>query len=136
MRKDKQVNENRVASRFDHKITVIIRGMDEKDELKSLLDRDKKEKKAFTLNFSLSGMRLEGGKTFKVGEKLNLDIMLPGLAKMIKVVAEVVWSNEKAAGIHFLSMKEGNMNALKAYLDEVAINNKQKKSFFSQWLHF
>ncbi len=136
MGKSFKENNKRAASRLDAQISVIIREMDSEDEIERLLDRDKKEIKGDTLNISLSGMSLVGCKTLKVGEKLNLDIMLPGSTEIIRAIAEVVRLNEKGAGIHFLAMKEGNRNALKTYLDEVAAKNDQKKGFFSRWLHF
>ncbi len=131
----KQIDK-RVASRLDTQISVIIREMDGEDEIERLLDRDKKEIKTDTLNISLSGMSLVGCKTLKVGEKLNLDIMLPGTTVIIRAIAEVVRSNEKGAGIHFLAMKKGGMKTLKTYLDDVASKSNQKKGLFSRWLHF
>lgn len=118
-------SEKRVDPRFAVRIPIIFRAMDDKDEIKSLLDRDKKEKKAHTLNISLSGMCLVTGKALTVGNVLSLDIMLPGSTRILRAIAEVVWSNETGGGIRFLSMKEGDMQSFKTYLDEVASRSNQ-----------
>ncbi len=113
-------NEKRVDPRFAVRIPILFREMDNKDEIRSLLDPYKKERKAHTVNVSISGMCLVAGMALKIGTVLSLEILLPGSMKMLKAVAEVVWSKEASAGIRFLAMKENDMVSFKAYLDEVS----------------
>jgi hypothetical protein len=55
-----------------------------------------------------------------VGSILRLDISLPIKSSMISAFAEVVWANETGAGLHFLAMKEDDVETLKGYLTQTS----------------
>jgi hypothetical protein len=52
----------------------------------------------------------------KLDSLLSLKITLPARTEVISAFAEVVWSNEKGAGLRFLAIKEQDINALAEHL--------------------
>ncbi len=109
------LNERRVDPRFDIKIPIIFKVLDHPKAM-NIHDRGRKEIHHPTLNVSLGGMYIVAGHELEEGNILSFDIAVPGLAKKLKAMAEVVWSNEMGGGIRFLSMKDGDLNAFKTYL--------------------
>jgi c-di-GMP-binding flagellar brake protein YcgR len=114
------LKERRVYPRISVKVPVVYWLLEDLDEIKSILERKEKEKKRSTLNISLGGMCLLADEPLKDGNILSLEIDVPDAPKKMKAIAEVVWSNETGGGIHFLTMNDEDMNALKDYLDKLS----------------
>lgn len=112
--------EKRVDPRISIKIPVIFRVIDDQEEIETLFERKRKEKHTHTLNISLGGMSIVAGEALKDQSILSLDILISGSEKILKAIAEVVWSNEMGGGIRFLTMNEDDIETLKDYLDKAA----------------
>lgn len=112
--------EKRVYPRFYINIPVKYRVIEEQKELDTVFDRKKNERATNTMDVSLGGLYIVPEKTLKVGTILRLDISLPDNAPPISTFSEVVWSNDEGAGIHFMVLKENDLELLKRYLDKIS----------------
>ena len=108
--------ENRLHPRISVKIPVKYRIIEDQKELESVFERKKKEMTTKTVDVSLGGLYIVADQSLNIGSILRLDITVPGKTTMVSAFAEVVWSNETGGGLHFLAMKEEDVEFLKTYL--------------------
>ena len=112
--------EKRVHPRVSVKIPVKYRIIEDQQELETVFERKKKEQNTRTMDVSLGGLYIVADQILNIGSILRLDVSLPEKTSLISAFAEVVWANETGAGLHFLAMKEEDVEALKAYLAKVS----------------
>jgi c-di-GMP-binding flagellar brake protein YcgR len=114
------LKERRVYPRISVKIPIVFRVLDDKAEIKSILDLRKKEKHGHTMDVSLGGLCVMSEQPVQTGNVLRLDISIPDTSKSLKAMAEVVWANDTGGGIRFLAMDEADIETLKSYLSKAA----------------
>ena len=112
--------EKRIHPRVSVKIPVKYRVIEDQKELESVFERKKKEQTTRTVDMSLGGLYIVAEQNLRVGSILRLDISVPGKSSLVSAFAEVVWSNETGGGLHFLAMKEEDVEILKSYLGNVS----------------
>lgn len=112
--------EKRVHPRISVKIPIKYRLIEDQKELETVFERKKKEQTTRTMDVSLGGLYIVAEQLLNIGSILRLDISLPGSTSLISAFAEVVWSNETGGGLHFLAMKEDDVESLKNYLSQVS----------------
>lgn len=112
--------EKRVHPRVSVKIPVKYRVIEDQKELETVFERRKKEQTTRTMDMSLGGLYIVAETILNIGSILRLDISLPEKTSLISAFAEVVWSNETGAGLHFLAMKEDDVENLKNYLSKAS----------------
>lgn len=112
--------ERRVHPRVSVKIPVKYRVIEDQGELATVFERKKKEQTTRTMDVSLGGLYLVADQLLNIGSILRLDISLPEKTSLISAFAEVVWSNETGGGLHFLAMKEEDVESLKGYLSKAS----------------
>jgi c-di-GMP-binding flagellar brake protein YcgR len=110
--------EKRVHPRVSVKIPVKYRVIEDQKEIETVFERKKREQSSQTMDVSLGGLYLVADQVLNVGSILRLDITLPQNSHLISAFAEVVWSNETGGGLHFLAMKEEDVDSLKNYLSQ------------------
>ncbi len=110
--------EKRIHPRVSIKIPVKYRLIEDQKELDSVFERRKREQTSNTMDVSLGGLYIVAEQILKVGSILRLDISLPNRPALISAFAEVVWANETGGGLHFLAMREEDMEFLKAHLNK------------------
>ncbi len=108
--------EKRIHPRISIKIPVKYRIIEDQKELETVFERKKKEQTTKTMDVSLGGLYIVAEQILNVGSILRLDISLPEKSTLISAFAEVVWANETGGGLHFLAMKEDDVEFLKNYL--------------------
>jgi c-di-GMP-binding flagellar brake protein YcgR len=108
--------EKRIHPRVSVKIPLKYRVIEDQKELETVFERKKKEQTTRTMDVSLGGLYIVADQILNVGSILRLDISLPEKSVFISAFAEVVWSNETGGGLHFLAMKEDDVEFLKNYL--------------------
>ena len=108
--------EKRIHPRVSIKIPVKYRLIEDQKELDSVFERRKREQSSSTMDVSLGGLYIVAEQILKVGSILRLDISVPNRPSLISAFAEVVWANETGGGLHFLAMREDDVESLKAYL--------------------
>ena len=112
--------EKRVHPRVSVKIPVKYRVIEDQKELETVFERRKKEQTTRTMDMSLGGLYIVADSVLNIGSILRLDISLPEKTSLISAFAEVVWANETGAGLHFLAMKEDDVENLKYYLGKTS----------------
>jgi c-di-GMP-binding flagellar brake protein YcgR len=112
--------EKRIHPRVSVKIPVKYRVIEDQKEIDSVFERRKKEQTTKTMDVSLGGLYIVADTVLNIGSILRLDISIPAKAAIISAFAEVVWANETGGGLHFLAMKEEDVDALKNYLGSVS----------------
>jgi hypothetical protein len=115
MAESKSFLEKRVHSRIPVKIPVQYRQVEDPKELEALRGRT-----ALAKDLSLEGMFVKTDKQVKVGDVFRMDISVPEKSKQLFAFAEVVWFNEKGAGIRLMLMEEEDREALKGYMERAA----------------
>ncbi|HTC21310.1 MAG TPA: PilZ domain-containing protein [bacterium] len=108
--------EKRIHPRVSIKIPVKFRVIEDQKELETVFERKKKEQTTRTMDVSLGGLYIVADQILNVGSILRLDVSLPEKSSLISAFAEVVWANETGGGLHFLAMKEDDVEFLKNYL--------------------
>jgi c-di-GMP-binding flagellar brake protein YcgR len=108
--------EKRIHPRVSVKIPVKFRVIEDQKELETVFERKKKEQTTRTMDVSLGGLYIVADQILNVGSILRLDVSLPEKSSLISAFAEVVWANETGGGLHFLAMKEDDVEFLKNYL--------------------
>ena len=108
--------EKRIHPRVSVKIPLKYRVIEDQKELETVFERKKKEQTTRTMDVSLGGLYIVADQILNVGSILRLDISLPEKSVFISAFAEVVWANETGGGLHFLAMKEDDVEFLKNYL--------------------
>ncbi len=86
----------------------------------SISEMRKRTINSTSADISLGGMYIRAEQPFSVGTIMALDFSLPEKPAGLSAFAEVVWANEGGAGIHFLALKEEDMESLKATLSKVS----------------
>lgn len=114
--------EKRVHPRVSVKIPVKYRIIEDQKELETVFERKKKEQTTRTMDVSLGGLYIVAEQVLNIGSILRLDISLPVKTSIISAFAEVVWANETGGGLHFLAMKEDDVETLKVYLTQASSN--------------
>ncbi len=112
--------EKRVYPRVSVKMPVKYRVIEDQKEIDSVFERKKKEQTSRTMDLSLGGLYLVADQILAVGSILRLDVALPSQPGLISAFAEVVWSNETGGGLHFLAMKEEDVESLKNYINQIS----------------
>ena len=112
--------EKRIHPRVSVKIPVKYRIIEDQKELETVFERKRNEQTTKTMDVSLGGLYIVASTVLNVGSILRLDIALPGRSSIISAFAEVVWANETGGGLHFLAMKEEDVDFLKGYLSKVS----------------
>jgi c-di-GMP-binding flagellar brake protein YcgR len=112
--------EKRIHPRVSVKIPVKFRVIEDQKEIETVFERRKKEQTTQTMDVSLGGLYIVADQILNVGSILRLDISIPEKNSMVSAFAEVVWSNETGGGLHFLAMKEEDVEFLKGYLTKAS----------------
>jgi hypothetical protein len=112
--------EKRVHPRVSVKIPVKFRVIEDQKEIETVFERRKKEQTTQTMDVSLGGLYIVADQLLNVGSILRLDISIPEKNGLVSAFAEVVWSNETGGGLHFLAMKEEDVEFLKGYLTKAS----------------
>lgn len=112
--------EKRIHPRVSVKIPVKFRVIEDQKEIETVFERRKKEQTTQTMDVSLGGLYIVADQLLNVGSILRLDISLPEKNGLVSAFAEVVWSNETGGGLHFLAMKEEDVEFLKGYLTKAS----------------
>jgi hypothetical protein len=110
--------EKRVHPRVSAHVPVKFRLIEDSKEIETVFNRQHKDKTSRTMDLSLGGLYLVADVAVNVGSILRLDMVIPGQTAPIAAFAEVVWSNSEGLGLHFLAMKEEDIEALKTYLSK------------------
>ncbi len=108
--------EKRIHPRVSVKIPVKYRVIEDQKELETVFERKKREQTTRTMDVSLGGLYIVAEQVLNIGSILRLDISIPEKSSLVSAFAEVVWSNETGGGLHFLAMKEDDVESLKKYL--------------------
>ena len=112
--------EKRVHPRLSAKISVKYRVIEDQKEIETVFERRKKEQSTRTMDVSLGGLYIVADRSLNVGSILRLDISIPPQTSLISAFAEVIWANETGGGLHFLAMKEDDVESLKSYLQQIS----------------
>ncbi len=110
--------EKRVHPRVTLKIPVKYRVIEDQKEIENVHERKINVLTSHTFNVSLGGLYLVPDHVLNVGSVLRMDITLPEISDMFSVYAEVVWTNDTGAGLHFEAIKEEDLDTLKEYLSQ------------------
>ena len=112
--------EKRIHPRVSAKIPVKYRIIEDQKEIETVFERRKKEQSTRTMDVSLGGLYIVAEQALNIGSILRLDISIPTHSGLVSAFAEVIWANETGGGLHFLAMKEDDVESLKAYLQQVS----------------
>ena len=112
--------EKRAHPRFAVTLGIKYRLIEDRNEIQKILDRRNQKLDSKTLDLSLGGMYLVSREKLNLQSILNVEMTLPGDTAPFSVFAEVVWNNETGAGLHFITIREPDLERLKAYLDSRA----------------
>src|SRR5580698_4874115 len=112
--------DKRAHARVPARIPVSYRVMEDNKEIRNIRELGIKTKVAQTQDTSLGGMFIVGDESFKMGDILNLKISIPDRSIPLSAFAEVVWSNTSGAGLHFLAMKEEDIESLGTYIQNLS----------------
>jgi c-di-GMP-binding flagellar brake protein YcgR len=110
--------ERRAHPRVSLKIPVQFHLIDGDKEIESLVDRKKTAKSGISLDMSLGGIQLSSDTTLKLGHIMRVDFSVPNHHSLISAFAEVIWSNQSGAGLHFLTMKDSDFEVLKNFINK------------------
>jgi c-di-GMP-binding flagellar brake protein YcgR len=111
--------ERRRYPRVTVEIPVKYRLIDDQKELATVFDRKKKDTHTRSLDLSLGGIYITADQRLKVGTILRLEITVPEPSTLLSAFAEVIWSNDTGGGLHFLAMKDEDMECLKGYIEKM-----------------
>lgn len=112
--------EKRANPRVVVKLPVKYRMLEDKTEIKSIVQMKNKDQSGQTIDVSLGGMYIVSEKALDVGVMLRIDISLQDHKKPITAFAEVVWANETGGGLRFLTIKDEDIASLRAFLDNMS----------------
>ncbi len=112
--------EKRDHPRMSVMLTVQYYFAEAVEELDHIVEWRKQDINALVLDLSLSGMHVVVDQKFLTGTVVRFDITLPPKSEPLTLYAEVAWSNEKGAGLHFLEMMDEDVEYLKDYMEKVA----------------
>jgi hypothetical protein len=106
----------RAYPRVPAHIPVSFLVMKEHKEIKDIRELIEKTKTVQSIDASLGGMKFEGGQGLEKGDILTLRLAIPTKASPISAFAEVVWVRSDGIGVHFLTMKDEDLQSLDLYL--------------------
>jgi c-di-GMP-binding flagellar brake protein YcgR len=112
--------EKRIYPRVSAKIPIKYRLVDDLAGINSILERKKNDKDSKTQDLSLGGMYIVANQKLEVGAFLRLEIYLPDKPDPLTASAELVWVNDTGGGIHFLAMKDVDVETLRIYLAKIS----------------
>ncbi len=114
--------ERRVDPRIKVNVPVKYRFLEDKKEIKTVLEHRKREKSALAMDISLGGMQITADQAIKEGDIMDFEITLPDLSEPLSAFAEVVWAKENTGGIHFVKLSEEDFLVLKVYVRKATMN--------------
>lgn len=115
-----QFKEKRVYPRVSLVMPLKCRLMEGAIPAESISEMRKRTINSTSADVSLGGMYIRAEQPLSVGTIMALDFSLPEKPEGLSAFAEVVWTNEEGAGIHFLALKEEDMESLKSTLSKAA----------------
>ena len=110
--------ERRVQPRISIKIPIKYRLEKNKAVLKTIEEWRGSEKHAYTLDLSLGGMSIVMDQKVAVGTILCFEVFFLDAVNVMTIYAEVKWTDAGGIGLHFLMMKDTELEALKAFLEK------------------
>ena len=112
------VMDKRADSRVSKHISVRYQAVHNEIEIATSETNNENLEVSHSENVSLGGLYLITMETLKVGALLRLHISLPEKLVFITTLARVTWTDQKGAGIHFLALKNEDMESLSAFIHE------------------
>lgn len=112
--------ERRANPRVSIKIPIKYRLEDNSSVLRGIEEWRQTEKNGYTLDMSTGGMHIAVDQPLKVGEIIKFDVYLLDPSNVVSIYAEVIRVSKEGAGLHFLMMKNNDMETLKAFLDKAS----------------
>lgn len=108
--------ERRVHPRVPLSLPVRYRVIDDQAEIGALRDRPK-DNVSQTRDVSLGGVYIASRDPLEVGNILRLELTLPREGAPLSAFAEVVWCSSSGCGLHFLAIRDEDLESLKALLE-------------------
>ena len=115
--------ERRAHPRYKVNFPVKYCFVDDKNDIKNILELSKKDSIALTRDISLGGMQITVEQPVNAGDILAFEIPLPGGSQTLSACAEVIWTNGNIGGLHFLIIGEEDLTALIAYLKKLGFRS-------------
>jgi len=115
--------EKRVHPRVPIKMPIKYRVIEDQRDVNTASKR-KEELTSQTKDVSLGGLFMIADQVHNTGSILRLNISIPEITNEIVAFAEVVWSNNTGAGLHFESIKEEDVDVLKNFLSLKSLKYK------------
>ena len=112
--------EKRANPRVSLEMPLKCRLMEGVIHAESISEMRKRTINSTSVDVSLGGMYIRVEQPLSVGTIMALDFSLPEKSANLSAFAEVVWTNEEGAGVHFLALKEEDMESLKVTLSRAA----------------
>ena len=109
--------EKRAFPRYTGILDIKYRLIEDEIEIKSVLERRNQKLDTSTQDISLGGMYLTSKERLNSRSILSVEITLPKDASHVSVFAEVVWTNATGAGLRFITIREEDLQRLKAYFE-------------------
>lgn len=107
--------ERRAHPRVPLVLPVKYRKVEEQGELQTLRDR-RKNSESFTKDISLGGMYITPRDPVAKGDILRLELTLEK-ERTISAFVEVVWCSENGCGLHFLAIRDEDLQMLKQLME-------------------
>ena len=114
----KLFKERRVAPRIKVDIPIQYQRVENKEEIQSVREEQKKSRGDRAIDLSLGGLQIESDQALHTGDVLNIEINLPNLPVSLPAFAEVVWASDNTGGLHFLKMSDEDVQVLKAFFNK------------------
>lgn len=111
--------EKRAHSRLLVKFPVTFQLLDEKHKNEAVQKIGTDPKDAHTVDAGLGGMYIVSEESLKIGNHLNVKVVLPPPEAPLTLLADVVWADGKGAGLRFLAMKEEEIKILEIFLEKL-----------------
>ena len=115
---ENKVGEKRATPRVPIKIPVKFRVMYDYAEMAAIAAPSHYQENAHTLDLSLEGMYLSLDQPLEVGNVIQSEIFLLDKEASVTTYAEVAWTDDEGAGIHFLLMASEERESLGDFLDK------------------
>jgi c-di-GMP-binding flagellar brake protein YcgR len=110
--------ERRENPRFTVKVPIQYRLVKGQEEIDEVADWRVRNQTAKMMDLSLGGMQIVLDQNIVTGSVMCFDVVLPNSANLSSVFAEVVWVDESRIGLHFIMIKNEDLEALRSFLDE------------------
>ena len=115
-----QFKEKRGYPRVPIEIHLKCRLMEGALHADSISEMRKRTINSTSVDVSLGGMYIRAEQPLSVGTIMALDFSVPEKPAGLSAFAEVVWTNDEGAGVHFLALKEEDMESLKVTLSKAS----------------